>query len=55
MSEPENSGRGALAGEILVQALELRDIRNNIVHGVLSANADPRRRPASITCLVGGH
>jgi hypothetical protein len=51
----KNAGSADIVREICAQALQLRDVRNLIVHGLDGGNALPTRaEPAHIRCVVGG-
>lgn len=44
-----------LYSHICDQALSLRRIRNNIVHGLMAGSSMPHVGPANIVCALGGH
>jgi hypothetical protein len=47
--------RRELASAARDQAIELRRVRNHVVHGLQSADARPEKGPPTIRCLIGGH
>jgi hypothetical protein len=50
-----NANKVALVDQIREQALELRNIRNTIVHGLMAGRSMPKAQPAYIVCAVGGY
>ena len=47
--------RRELALAVRDQAIELRRVRNHVVHGLQSAGASPEKGPPTIRCLIGGY
>lgn len=52
---PENAGQSDIAAKVCRQALQLRDARNLIIHGLVGFKAHPELGAAvHIRCAVGG-
>ena len=52
---PGNDPAGTILSRFRWQAMSLRDIRNNVVHGLKGGNSMPQEGVAHIECLLGGY